>query len=59
MAITLITRIQEWLGTSVDDKPTIALPGSTFYEWDTGQQWIWVCTSPGHYKWVEDMRVGV
>ena len=52
MTVQLVTTIQRWIGEEGDTKPTSAPVGSTFYELDTGQGWIW----DGSY-WVEDIRL--
>lgn len=38
MAVSLITRVNWYVGLSTDDKPT-ALPGSYFFELDTPSWW--------------------
>lgn len=40
MAVVLVTRINWYVGLSTDDKPTDALPGSRFFEFDTPSWWI-------------------
>ena len=52
MTVTLVTVIQRWIGLSTDTKPTPTHIGSTFYETNTGQNWIWDGTS-----WVEDLAM--
>lgn len=36
MTVKFITSINRWIGLSGDTKPTVAPPGSTFFETDTG-----------------------
>jgi len=53
MSVELVSTIQRWIGLSTDTKP--ASPdrvGSTFYELNTGQGWIWDGSN-----WVEDIRL--
>lgn len=40
MAVTLITKKNEYIGLSSDTKPTSVLVGSTFYAYDTGIKYI-------------------
>ena len=52
MTVRLVTTIQRWIGESGDTKPTEAPVGSTFYELDTGQGFIWNSS-----EWVEDLTL--
>ena len=52
MAVTLVTVIQRWIGLDSDTKPTPSHTGSTFYELNTGQEWLWDGSN-----WVEDLRL--
>jgi len=52
MAVNLVTIIQRWIGLSIDTKPTEAPVGSTFFETNTGQGWIWDGSN-----WVEDLTL--
>jgi len=54
MAVKMVTTIQRWIGLSTDDKPTPDLVGSTFYETNTGQAWVW-----NGSNWVEDIALTV
>lgn len=45
MAVQLITKIQEWTGTSSDTKPSIEVPiGSKFHETDTLKTYVYTVT---------------
>lgn len=39
MAVSLVTRVNWYVGLSTDTKPTDALPGSWFFEADTPSWW--------------------
>lgn len=52
MTVKLVTDIQRWIGLDSDTKPITGKAGSTFYELNTGQGWIWDGTN-----WVEDIRL--
>lgn len=41
MTVSLITTISRYQGVSGDSKPAAALVGSTFYEVDTGDWFVW------------------
>lgn len=48
MTVGLVTWIQRYQGLSIDDKPDAAQLGSTFYETDTGDWYVWDGT-----EWVQ------
>ena len=54
MAVKLVTSAQRWIGLSTDTKPTAtaALTGATFYETNTGQEFV--CDG---LNWIEDIRL--
>jgi len=53
MTVSLVTTIQRWIGLSTDTKPSSEVKvGSTFYELDTGQPFIWDGDA-----WVEDLTL--
>ncbi len=54
MTVGLVTTIQRWVGLSTDTKPTPTAQqaGSTFYETNTGEAFIW-----NGAEWVEDIRL--
>ena len=52
MTVYLVTTIQRWQGLSTDTKPTEAPVGSTFWETNTGQGFIWDGSN-----WVEDITL--
>lgn len=52
MTVSLVTTIQRWIGLSTDTKPTSAPEGSTFFETNTGQGWVW-----DESNWVEDISM--
>lgn len=54
MTVVLIETKQDRIGLSSDTKPTLTLQdaGSTFYELNTGEAFIWSGT-----EWVEDIRL--
>jgi len=54
MTVRKIAAIKKWQGLSTDTKPTLtdADSGSTFYELNTGEAFIWSGS-----EWVEDIRL--
>ena len=52
MAVKLVTSIQKWIGLSTDTKPTPDKIGSTFFETNTGQEFIW-----NGSNWIEDITL--
>ena len=52
MTVKFVTSIQNWIGLDSDTKPTSPPAGSTFYETNTGQGWIY-----NGSNWVEDLRL--
>lgn len=53
MTVKLVSTIQRWIGLSTDTKPSTNIKvGSTYYELNTGQGWIWDGSN-----WVEDIRL--
>ncbi len=53
MTVSLVTTIQRWIGLSTDTKPTTNVKvGSTFYETNTGQGFMWDGDA-----WVEDLTL--
>jgi hypothetical protein len=40
MTVSLVTRIDWYVGLAADDKPATALVGSRFFELDTPSWWI-------------------
>jgi hypothetical protein len=51
MTVYLETRINRYIGASGDSKPDTALVGSTFYEYDTGEWFVWVGASWESYEY--------
>jgi len=52
MTVSLMANIHRWVGLSTDTKPTSGPVGSTFFEVNTGQNWIWNGTD-----WIEDLTL--
>jgi len=52
MTVRLVTTIQRWIGESGDTKPENPPVGSTFYELDVGQSFIY-----NGSEWVEDISM--
>lgn len=52
MSVKLVTGCQKWIGLSTDTKPTPDMVGSTFYETNTGEGFLW-----NGSEWVEDIRL--
>lgn len=54
MAIKFVTSSKRWIGLSTDTKPTPASDevGSTFFETNTGQGFIW-----NGSNWIEDITL--
>ena len=52
MTVQLVTNIQRYIGLSNDTKPTTPPVGSTFYELNTGQGFVWDGSN-----WIEDIRL--
>lgn len=43
---------EHWIGETSEKPTTGVFPGSTFYEWNTGQRWI-----HNGKQWVEDLSL--
>ena len=52
MTVKFVTKVQRWMGLDSDTKPTSPPVGSTFYETNTGQDFIY-----NGSNWVEDLRL--
>lgn len=52
MTVKLVTTVQKFIGVSTDAKPADAPVGSTFYELNTGEAFIFDGSN-----WVEDLAL--
>jgi len=52
MVMQRIHSTEEFIGTSLDDKPSSAMVGSTFYEYDTSRMYIVASKTNGIANWV-------
>lgn len=43
---------EDWIGETSEKPESGVFPGSTFYEWNTGQRWI-----HNGKQWVEDLSL--